>query len=172
MTSPAAAPAKPKVADAVAAASTNRIRAAIVDFARWACTAPVEPFWHYEQSRPIPVDLGARRKLPIKTDCSGFVTIAYKAAGAPDPNGYGYTGAGYTGSLLAHMRRLPSIDKAKAGDVIVYGDKPGHHAVIVIEPGPDPLVASHGTERGPFLLKHSLEAKYQKGRPAVALTIL
>jgi hypothetical protein len=33
------------------------------------------------------------------TDCSAFVTLCYKAAGAPDPNGLNYNGSGYTGTL-------------------------------------------------------------------------
>ena len=37
--------------------------------------------------------------LPLTTGCSGFVTICFYEAGAPDPNGLDYSGLGYTGTL-------------------------------------------------------------------------
>ncbi|MHB8469552.1 MAG: Hint domain-containing protein [Gaiellaceae bacterium] len=45
------------------------------------------------EMRPIPL----ARTLPLTTDCSGFVTLCYHLAGAPDPNGRGYDGQGWTG---------------------------------------------------------------------------
>src|ERR671937_861159 len=71
---------------------------------------------HYAPVRPIPL----RRTLPLTTDCSGFVTLCYYLAGAPDPNGLGYSGEGWTGTLLRH---LPHIGHAAArpGDVVVWG---------------------------------------------------
>ena len=69
--------------------------------------------------------------LPFTTDCSGFVTMMAKWGGAPDPNGLGYNGYGFTGTLLDNM---PHIDRqhAKRGDLVVYGDGTGEHVVMLL----------------------------------------
>ena len=64
------------------------VRRKIVAAARWGIAN--EPRIHYGEIRPIPLG----RTLPLTTDCSGFVTICYYLAGAPDPNGLGYSGQG------------------------------------------------------------------------------
>ncbi len=107
--------------------------------------------------RPIP----RTRSLPLTTDCSGFVTLCYFLAGAADPNGLAYDGDGWTGTLLRHMTH---VVEARAGDVVVFGAYPGHHCAIVLAPGGDPLLASHGQERGPVEVRFSTESRYQ---PAV-----
>jgi cell wall-associated NlpC family hydrolase len=112
---------------------------------------------HYGEVRPIPLG----RRLPLTTDCSGFVTLCYFLGGAPDPNGLGYDGQGWTGTLLRHMTEVP---EPQAGDVVVFGIYPGHHAAIVLEPGDDPKLASHGQERGPVEVRFSTESRSQ---PAV-----
>jgi hypothetical protein len=62
------------------------VREQIVANAQWGIAN--EPQIHYEQLRPID-GLKTPRKLPLHTDCSGFVTLCYAWAGAPDPNGLG-----------------------------------------------------------------------------------
>lgn len=133
------------------------IREQIVAVARWGIQH--EPEIHYRQSRPID-GLHEARKLPLNTDCSGFSTLCYAWAGAPDPNGLGYSGGGYTGTLLQNMRRIPK-SAVQPGDLVVWGAAPGHHVALVLEPGPDPLLASHGQEKGPMAIRFSLEAQYQ-----------
>jgi cell wall-associated NlpC family hydrolase len=100
------------------------------------------------------------RALPLTTDCSGFATLCYFLAGAPDPNGLGYDGRGWTGTLLEEME---NIDRRAVlrGDIVVWGEYPGHHCAIVLEPGDDPLLASHGQERGPIEITFSTESRYQ-----------
>jgi cell wall-associated NlpC family hydrolase len=100
------------------------------------------------------------RELPLTTDCSGFATLCYFLAGAPDPNGNGYDGHGWTGTLLEAME---NIDRRAVlpGDIVVWGEYPGHHCAIVLEPGDDPLLASHGQERGPIEIAFSTECRYQ-----------
>lgn len=131
------------------------VRQAIVAAARWGIRN--EPRIHYGEVRPIPL----ARRLPITTDCSGFVTLCYFLAGAPDPNGREYDGEGWTGTLLRHMAH---IEEPRAGDVVVFGAYPGHHAALVLAPGDDPLLASHGQERGPVEVRFSTESRVQ---PAV-----
>jgi len=135
------------------------VRQAVVAAARWGIRN--EPRIHYGEVRPVPL----RRALPLTTDCSGFVTLCYFLAGAPDPNGLGYDGQGWTGTLLRRMQHVPRSE-LRAGDVVVWGAYPGHHAALVLEPGDDPLLASHGQERGPLELRFSQESPYQP--PVVA----
>jgi hypothetical protein len=143
------------------------VRARVVAVARWGIRH--EGRIHYAELRPID-GLDRPRKLPLWTDCSGFVTLCYAWAGAPDPNGLGYSGAGYTGTLLAHMRPVAS-ESVLPGDVVVWGPSPGHHAALVLEPGPDPLLCSHGQERGPLAIRFSAEDAAQPP-PAVFLSCL
>jgi hypothetical protein len=137
---------------------SKAIRDKIVATARWGVAH--EPQIHYAEVRPIPVHVKPL-SLPLTTDCSGFATLCYLWGGARDPNGLGYSGAGFTGTLLRNGRRIRRLGSALAGDLIIYGPTPGHHVVVVVEPGADPLVASHGSEDGPKLLRHSDEAKAQ-----------
>ncbi len=133
------------------------VRARIVQWAKWGVAH--EGSIHYTQSGSR--DDFLRREpgtLPLYTDCSGFATACYRWAGAPDPNGLGYRAVGYTGTMLGHGRRVSSC---KPGDLIVYGGGTGHHVVIAVEAGTDPLCVSHGSERGPALVRHSTERRYQ-----------
>jgi hypothetical protein len=127
-------------------------RQRIVAAARWGIAN--EPRIHYGEARPFPLS----RRLPLTTDCSGFVTLCYFLARAPDPNGLGYDGDGWTGTLLRH---LPAAARLRPGDIVVWGAYPGHHCAVVLEVGDDPLLASHGQERGPLSIRFSEESRYQ-----------
>ena len=128
----------------------NKIAAA----ARWGIAH--EPQIHYGEVRPMPLT----RELPLTTDCSGFVTLCYHLAGAPDPNGLDYDGEGWTGTLLRHMEHVGRED-AQRGDLVVWGRYPGRHVALVLEPGDDPLLCSHGRERGPIAIWFADECRYQ-----------
>jgi cell wall-associated NlpC family hydrolase len=132
-------------------------RQRIVAAARWGIAN--EPRIHYGEARPFPL----ARRLPLTTDCSGFVTLCYYLAGAPDPNGLGYSGAGWTGTLLRNLAPTPRL---RAGDIVVWGVNPGHHCALVLEPGDDPLMCSHGQEHGPLPIRYSDECELQP--PVVA----
>ena len=59
------------------------------------------------------------------------MTLCYKAAGAPDPNGNGYDGTGYTGTLVQQGRWT---DDPEPGDLVFYGetrDGPVHVTLYV-----------------------------------------
>jgi cell wall-associated NlpC family hydrolase len=131
------------------------IRQKIVTAARWGIAN--EPRIHYGQVRPIP----RARTLPLTTDCSGFVTLCYYLAGAPDPNGRDYDGSGYTGTMLGRLPRLEGPVDAKRGDLVVWGTYPGRHVALVLEPGTDPLLCSHGWERGPLAIRYTSECEVQ-----------
>jgi hypothetical protein len=135
------------------------LREKIVTAARWGIEH--EPEIHYGEIRPIPLG----RRLPLTTDCSGFVTLCYYLAGAPDPNGSRYSGYGWTGTLLRHLTPIGPVDVRK-GDIVVWGSYPGRHCAIVLEADDDPLLCSHGMERGPMAIRFSAECRYQP--PTVA----
>jgi hypothetical protein len=135
------------------------VREKIVTAARWGIEH--EPEIHYGEIRPIPLN----RRLPLTTDCSGFVTLCYFLAGAPDPNGSHYSGYGWTGTMLRHLTAIGPVD-ARKGDVVVWGRYPGRHCAIVLEADDDPLLCSHGQERGPIAIRFSAECRYQP--PTVA----
>lgn len=128
------------------------VRAKIVAYCEWGIAHAADI--HYAQKRPIPV--AQPRRLPLATDCSGFATLAYKAAGAPDPNGLDYNGLGYTGTLLRHGR---AVTVPLPGDLIIYGDYPGHHVVVFLYEWHGAwVVCSHGQEIGPLrVLQHREE---------------
>jgi cell wall-associated NlpC family hydrolase len=133
------------------------VREKIVAAARWGIAH--EPQIHYGEIRPVPLG----RRLPLTTDCSGFVTVCYFLAGAPDPNGLGYSGEGWTGTLLRRLEHVTQ-DHARRGDLVVWGGYPGRHVAIVLEPGDDPLLCSHGGERGQLEISFSDECRYQPPR--------
>src|SRR5581483_873442 len=149
------------------AAQALTLREQIVANAQWGIAN--EPQIHYAQLRPID-GLHEPRKLPLSTDCSGFATLCYAWAGAPDPNGLGYSGQGWTGTLLQHMQAI-AADAAQPRDLVVWGPPPGHHVALVLEPGADPLVCSHGQESGPAAVRFSVESEYQPS-PATWLSCL
>lgn len=130
------------------------LREAIVANALWG--AVNEPQIHYTQAAGRMDGVHTPRHLPLYTDCSGFVTFCYSWAGAPDPNGRGYNGTGYTGTLLDHLEHIHRDDLQPA-DLVVFGPYPGDHVVIVVDEGADPLTVSHGQEKGPIKIRLSRE---------------
>jgi hypothetical protein len=134
------------------------LRAAIEANARWA--AANEPTIHYTQDHRRFDALHTPRPDEMWADCSSIVTMYCAWAGAPDPNGLGYSGSGFTGTLLEHCEEIPPL-QVQVGDFDVYGYGPGDHVDVVVETGTDPLVVSHGQERGPILIRRSVEFQAQ-----------
>lgn len=106
---------------------------------------------HYQQLRPID---GHRHpwKLPLYTDCSGSVTDWYEWKGLPDPNGFGFNGLGYTGTLANHGRPV-SLVQVEPGDLCFYGwdYRIGAYMHVTIAVSRTRCI-SHGGESGPSLL--------------------
>lgn len=84
--------------------------------------------------------------IPVYEDCSSFATWTHWGAGAKDPNGFGYNGFGYTGTLALHGERTTN---PRAGDLAFYGYYPFTHVTICIGNG---KAISHGSEIGPLLV--------------------
>lgn len=113
------------------------LRQAVLQAASQAIDSP-NGTYEYDEVRPYPPNLFGP-PIPVKTDCSGFVTLCYKYAGAPDPNGLGYSGMGYTATLLA---RGTPVKQGRPGD-LAFWSNPSHVAIYagnlqVYEFGGDP----------------------------------
>lgn len=127
-----------------------------------------EPLVRYAQIRPMrtahlyeqqTADLFAAKRS-ITMDCSESVTLLCRWAGLQDPNGRGYDGYGFTGSLLSSLPHIQQKDIG-VGSLVVFGSGTGHHVCMVLEPDSDPLLFSHGSERDPTKVRLSVERQYQ-----------
>jgi Putative peptidoglycan binding domain len=114
---------------------------------------------HYTQG-PLRMQ-GVRKHLhlpnyPIWEDCSSAVTWLFYQAGAPDPNGLGYNGYGFTGTLVAHGTRI-NINDIAPGDLVLYGPGPNrsHVGMAMKGQGPRAYCFSHGSEGGPLYVPAS-----------------
>ena len=140
-------------------------RNAIVNWAKWGVGHNASI--HYtEDTRRDDYLHGSKGHLPLWTDCSGWVTYCYWAAGMPDPSGLDYRYLGYTGTLLAnaykHGRVTTDLSRARPGDPIVIGPGVGWHTTICVESGADPIVVSHGSEPGPLSEHQSYDRRAPK----------
>jgi GH24 family phage-related lysozyme (muramidase) len=112
--------------------------------------------WNYREVRP----LGMPPKLAhgINADCSFGVKILCDWAGVPDPTGGNYDGFGNSVSIFHH---LPHVTKAQAktGDILVFGPNGEWHATMILEPGADPLLWSHGHQGAPNLYRLSQDKR-------------
>jgi hypothetical protein len=99
---------------------------------------------HYLQERPMQ-GTAAPPNLDRYLDCSEFVYVCAKAAGLPDPSGYGYTAYGNTYSYLDHM---PSVNRPERGGLAFYDD-PSHVVIIVGQSNNVWMCLSNGSDGGP-----------------------
>ncbi len=108
----------------------------------------------------------------LTMDCSESVTSLFRWAGLRDPNGLGYNGEGYTGTLLSHLGHYEDTSAAHPGALGVYGKAPGTHVVMLMQPdGKNPWLFSHGEEAGPFHIRLSDESAAHKGEQFTWLDI-
>ena len=116
-----------------------------------------EPKIHYQQVRPIAC-FGVPPSKGFTTDCSGHATSAYYWArqetglAVPDPNGRGFDGYGYTGTLINNPR--VTNGQYKRGDLALYGPSTGSssHVTTCVKDGDASGSAwcSHGSESAPY----------------------
>lgn len=122
--------------------------------------------WDYAQVRPIPHKGHVGR---VRTDCSGAVTYAAELAGCPDPNGYGFNGQGWTGSLGSRCQHIPRA-LARPGDLVLFGPGyPWHHVGALLDAAPDPRLFSHGHpgDPGDPWLSAEIAGQARSGHPGV-----
>jgi len=154
-------------------------RKRLVDYATYLIHK--EPLIHYKEIRPmpylkLPTWESAHRHLEkggsLTTDCSGSTTCLFKWAGLRDPNGLGYDGQGYTGTMLEHLGHYAQTSHAHPGALGVFGAGAGTHVVMLMErSGDDPWVFSHGQEAGPLRIRLSAERQAHAGQPFTWLNI-
>jgi hypothetical protein len=101
----------------------------------------------YSESRAFP--LLRPQDVPGHLDCSGFVTVCHFVGRAPDPNGFGYTGQGYTGSLMNTGARCSQAD-LEPGDAIFYGHTEPEHASRIFPAGSPTHVALYDGNGGVY----------------------
>jgi len=134
--------------------ATDNVRKAITDYCKRSISS--EPKIHYQQVRPIAC-FGVPPENGFTTDCSGHSTCAYywarKTTGVavPDPNGNGYNGYGYTGTLVNN----PKVSSPyKVGDLGLYGSSMSStsHVVTCYAAGDANTSkwCSHGSEAAPY----------------------
>jgi lysozyme family protein len=146
------------------ATSQQAIRKRIVNWALWGCKN--SGHIGYSQNGNVRLAaLGKKATLPLATDCSAFATLCYCWAGAPNPNAagkYDPRQPTFTGSMLAHCRRIPRA-AVQPGDLVVWTPPgTGQHVCVVIQGGADPMLVSHGDDSGPKKLRFSAEDAYQR----------
>lgn len=128
----------------------------IVDWAKWGVENNSQ--FTYTQGPTRMEGVHKPGVLPVDADCSAFVTYCYSWGGAADPNGQGYNGTGYTGTLLAHGTHI-FLSQVLPGDVIVYGAETGDHIALIVEAGTDPLTVSHGQQGDPSYCRVSQDGR-------------
>lgn len=118
----------------------------------------------YNQLRPMD-SFDIHPRDGFTADCSEWATGIYKWARSktglyvPDPNGRGYDGFGYTGTLLEHnSSRKITNGKFRVGDLGLYGESLWYttHVVICVDEGTgigDSIWGSHGSAAGPLWVR-------------------
>lgn len=108
----------------------------------------------------------------IEMDCSEAVTLIFRLAGFQDPNGLGYNGQGYTGTMLQHLPHFTDWAQVHVGTLIVFGAGTGTHVVMVVKPnGQNPLVYSHGSHARGAIWDLNTERQYHQGEPITLLAV-
>lgn len=108
----------------------------------------------------------------ITMDCSESVTLICRLAGLRDPNGLGYDGEGYTGTMLTHLPHFTDWSEVHEGTLIVFGEYPGRHVVMVVTPnGENSSVYSHGSYSDHAIWSLETERGYHAGEPITLLAI-
>lgn len=154
-------------------ASEAALRKKIVEYALWGFEHNAQIAYTQGASRMIA--LKTPQVLPLATDCSGFATLCYSWAGAPNPNAQGAYDArqtAFTGTMLARCRHI-SASAVQAGDLVLFSPpREGHHVCMVVTPGTDPMLVSHGGNDGPKKLRLSDELAAQAKNGHAQVTFL
>ncbi len=130
-----------------------------------------EPLIHYLQRRPMQslklreqqiADL-FKAKKSLSMDCSEAVTLLAQLGGLDTP--WEKDGHGNTQTMLDSLHHYSGAASADVGALVVFGpsgDLASQHVCMVRNHGRDPLLFSHGQERGPFFLHLSDEKRAHK----------
>lgn len=111
-------------------------------------------------------EIGALGEFPPDADCSAFVTWCLWNSlavvfGLNDIVNDDRWQGGFTGTMATHGREVQHLHNVIRGDAVLYGKQfPYDHTAIVVghhlvNKASRPLVVSHGSEAGPFLLDYA-----------------
>lgn len=140
-------------------------RAAIVAYCEWGiANAALIHYSQIQSNRQAALD--KPRSLPQATDCSGFATDAYKAAGGPNPNRpdgmWLKQFEFYTGTMLQAGSKVTT---PLPGDLLLYNN---HHVVIFMYVFHGAwVVCSHGQDIGPLRMFQHREERFQGYKPMI-----
>lgn len=155
------------------AGSEAKIRERIVEWALWGVTNTNQI--SYSQTGPRMAAIGKAGQLPLETDCSAFATLCYNWAGAPNPNAngpYDPRATAYTGTMLRWCRRIPR-KAVQPGDLVIWSPPAtGQHVCVVVGSGSNPMLVSHGSDRGPLKISFTDEDAYQRSHGHGTVTFL
>jgi hypothetical protein len=112
--------------------------------------------WRYREVRPL--SMPPRLVHGVNADCSFGVKILCDWAGVPDPTGGHFDGFGNSVSIYQHLPHIP-LAEAKVGDIVLFGPNGEWHAAMILKPGPDPLLWSHGHQGAPNLYPLSSDSR-------------
>lgn len=137
-----------------------------------------EPQIHYLQRRPMQLTLSTETRMrarldgggAISADCSEAVTALCKWAGLLDPSGYHFNGSGNSHTMWLHLAHYFEPARARVGAIVAFGPEGRDHVAMVYQRGTDPLLWSHGAERGPRVIRYSIERAVHR-KPATCLSI-
>lgn len=151
-----------------------------------AARAAAVAYWHsflipnakrlgYAETRPM-VDMNNLEALDINEDCSTACTKDNKDGGLSDPNGLYFSGEGFTGTMLKHLRRI-SRHQVQIADKVVFVDPAepeGHHVCTVLEllENGDMWLGSNGRPEAPEAVLLSVEATVQASFGATEIHFL
>jgi cell wall-associated NlpC family hydrolase len=108
----------------------------------------------YQETRPVDLVW----KKPIRIDCSGYCILVYFKAGAHDPTGNGFNGAGNSVTLWQKGKHILRR-QLHPGDIVTFGVGGTIHAVICLQYGwfgRDVLCASMGQSGDPHQVRLSV----------------
>lgn len=150
--------------------ATSRQRAHMKSLMLWLLAN--EPAIDYVQRRPMATRVLTEQMLAdtfarggkIQVDCSEMTTMVCRLCGLADPNGLGYNGSGFTGTMLRHLPHYTDPEGADVGALVVFVSSApqGDHVAQVVTPGVDPWLFSHGSTGGPKKLRLSTELAAQR----------
>jgi hypothetical protein len=140
-------------------ARSRAVHAALLGFKK-------NPHIHYTQS-PARWEgisqkrIASREDYPRNADCSSFVTwclwngLYVPFATRDTVNGTDW-GSGYTGTMLNHGKRVSHLSSVQRGDCVIYGHSStgDHTAIVVGRRNGQIMVVSHGSEDGPYYVRH------------------
>ena len=118
--------------------------------------------WDYRAIRPLYVYPSWHAGQHVNADCSfGCKLLCHWAGLNDDPCGSNWDGYGNSSSIAAHLHHLDRPEQLLIGDIVTFGtDGANAHAAMVLEPGHDPLLWSHGHQGAPNTYRLS-----EDGRP-------